>query len=315
MNSGAVRRSHVGQSFCEISATNVLIDHVVAQYGNFESIADARCPSRDSDGQLDNNGERDGLECDMILVKYVQRQSRKEKEDFGTDEDEAKTNTEDNAASNEGNADGNESNEGTNREGAGGVILNGAELVGKWAIVLNSELRSNTNLVLREIERSGALGVLWCVTPMHGDEEGTISNASVEFGDDDDEDAEELNIPILLVQPTVPGLYDLTSADDTNNWSLRVYVLRDPIETQRREDREATEAAEMAAAIENAQSNLECVLWGGVALIVQLIAFFTVRLFVPTISEQIKHGEVSAGILLAVISVSVGIINAASMTF
>jgi putative membrane protein len=71
----------------------------------------------------------------------------------------------------------------------------------------------------------------------------------------------------------------------------------------------------LASAIENAQSNIECVLWGLVALIVQLVVFFTVRLFVPTISEQIKKGELAAGILLAVISVSVGIINAASMTF
>lgn len=71
----------------------------------------------------------------------------------------------------------------------------------------------------------------------------------------------------------------------------------------------------LSTAIENAQTNLECVLWGVVALIVQLVAFFSVRLFVPSISEKIRQGEVAAGILLACISLSVGMLNAASMTF
>ena len=71
----------------------------------------------------------------------------------------------------------------------------------------------------------------------------------------------------------------------------------------------------LESAIENAQTNMECILWGGIALIVQLSAFFVVRMFLPRLSERIKAGEISAGIVLAVISVSVGMINAASMTF
>lgn len=71
----------------------------------------------------------------------------------------------------------------------------------------------------------------------------------------------------------------------------------------------------LASAIENAQSNLECALWGLVAVAVQLVAFFAVRLFMPAISEQIKRGDMAAGIVLAAISLSVGLLNAASMTF
>ena len=71
----------------------------------------------------------------------------------------------------------------------------------------------------------------------------------------------------------------------------------------------------LAAAIHNAQSALDCVLWGVVALIVQLSAFFAVRLFLPGLPERIRNGEVAAGILLAVISISVGLLNAASMTY
>ncbi len=71
----------------------------------------------------------------------------------------------------------------------------------------------------------------------------------------------------------------------------------------------------LVSAIANAQSNIECILWGVVALIVQLVAFFVVRMFLPRLAERIKEGEVSAGIVLAAISLSVGMINAASMTF
>lgn len=71
----------------------------------------------------------------------------------------------------------------------------------------------------------------------------------------------------------------------------------------------------IASAISNAQTAIECVLWGVVAVAVQLMAFFAVRLFMPSISEQIKRGDMAAGIVLAAISLSVGLLNAASMTF
>ena len=71
----------------------------------------------------------------------------------------------------------------------------------------------------------------------------------------------------------------------------------------------------LVSAIANAQSNIECILWGVIALIVQLVAFFVVRMFMPRVAERIKDGEIAAGIVLAVISLSVGMINAASMTF
>jgi putative membrane protein len=38
-------------------------------------------------------------------------------------------------------------------------------------------------------------------------------------------------------------------------------------------------------------------------------------MFLPRLSERIKEGEVAAGIVLGIISVSVGMLNAASMTF
>ena len=71
----------------------------------------------------------------------------------------------------------------------------------------------------------------------------------------------------------------------------------------------------LASAINTAQSPVECALWGGLAVIIQLIAFVAVRLFIPSLAEQIQRGELSAGIILASISLSVGLLNAACMTF
>lgn len=71
----------------------------------------------------------------------------------------------------------------------------------------------------------------------------------------------------------------------------------------------------LASAIQNAQTHLGCLFWGVVALAVQLVVFFAVRMIVPAITERIRRGEVAAGILLAAISLNVGLLNAASMFY
>lgn len=74
-------------------------------------------------------------------------------------------------------------------------------------------------------------------------------------------------------------------------------------------------ALPLAVAIYNAQSLLDCVIWGLVALVVQILIYFLVRLVLPDLSRRISAGEVSAAILLAAASLAGGIIDAASMTY
>lgn len=50
--------------------------------------------------------------------------------------------------------------------------------------------------------------------------------------------------------------------------------------------------------------------WGVVACAVQLAAFIAARLALPQLNEHIPQGKLSAGILLASISIGVGILNA-----
>jgi putative membrane protein len=56
------------------------------------------------------------------------------------------------------------------------------------------------------------------------------------------------------------------------------------------------------------------VLWGLIALVVQVLVYLLIRLPMPRISERIKADEVAAGIWLGATSMVAGILNAASMT-
>ncbi|MCZ6765867.1 MAG: DUF350 domain-containing protein [bacterium] len=59
---------------------------------------------------------------------------------------------------------------------------------------------------------------------------------------------------------------------------------------------------------------IELVLWGVIALIVQVLVYLLIRLPMPRISERIQKDEVAAGIWLGTCSLVAGILNAASMT-
>lgn len=74
-------------------------------------------------------------------------------------------------------------------------------------------------------------------------------------------------------------------------------------------------ALPLHAAISHAVSLLDCVLWGVVALIVQLVAFFAVRLVVSDLPGRIARDERAAGIFSAAVAISVGLVNSASMSY
>lgn len=59
----------------------------------------------------------------------------------------------------------------------------------------------------------------------------------------------------------------------------------------------------------------DCLIWSVVALLVQALTFFAVHWFVPRLSEEITNNERAPAIFLAGISIAVGILNAASMTY
>ncbi len=68
------------------------------------------------------------------------------------------------------------------------------------------------------------------------------------------------------------------------------------------------------AVIKHSVSVIDALIWGLVAAVVQVLAFFIANLVSRTLSKQIDDGVMSAGIFSAAIAISVGLINAAAMT-
>ena len=72
----------------------------------------------------------------------------------------------------------------------------------------------------------------------------------------------------------------------------------------------------LASAASNSVSVLDFTLWGGIALLAQIIAFSLVRfILVPGLVQRIVENEVAAGVVLGGVSVSIGLLNAACMTY
>ena len=70
----------------------------------------------------------------------------------------------------------------------------------------------------------------------------------------------------------------------------------------------------LAIAIANSESLVDLVVWGVIAVVVQIAIFYLVRLPIPKISERIEKGEMASGLWLGAASLAGGLLNAASMT-
>ena len=71
----------------------------------------------------------------------------------------------------------------------------------------------------------------------------------------------------------------------------------------------------MAYLISQSVGVVEFLFWGVAAGLVQLTAFFGFRLVLPKISGRIDGGETAAPAALAAMHVTVGLLNAASLTY
>ncbi len=71
----------------------------------------------------------------------------------------------------------------------------------------------------------------------------------------------------------------------------------------------------LASAIAHSVSIVDMLVWGVIALVVQVVVFFIVGRLVPHFAEAISSGRVSAATLLASLAVAVGVLNAACMTY
>lgn len=57
----------------------------------------------------------------------------------------------------------------------------------------------------------------------------------------------------------------------------------------------------------------DMLLWAGIAMVVQLLVYLTVRIIIPGIVRDIPAGKVAQGVFLGVLALATGLLNAACM--
>ena len=70
----------------------------------------------------------------------------------------------------------------------------------------------------------------------------------------------------------------------------------------------------LAKAVSQSAGITDMLLWGGLALVAQLVAYGITRLILPQLSSHVDQGKTASGIFLAAISIAIGMLNAAAMT-
>ncbi len=74
-------------------------------------------------------------------------------------------------------------------------------------------------------------------------------------------------------------------------------------------------ALPLSSAVVHANTIPDLLVWGIVAIVVQLIVYALVRIVLPNLSARIAAGELAAALFLGAASLAAGVINAAAMSF
>jgi putative membrane protein len=71
----------------------------------------------------------------------------------------------------------------------------------------------------------------------------------------------------------------------------------------------------LISAIAHSANVWDCMIWSAIALIVQIVVFFILRIPVPNLPQRIADGELAPAIWLGLASLAFGAINAACMIY
>jgi putative membrane protein len=71
----------------------------------------------------------------------------------------------------------------------------------------------------------------------------------------------------------------------------------------------------LASAIQHSVSLIDMAIWGLIAMAVQILAFVVAKLAIPSITRDIPEGKGAQGFFLGSLSLGVGLLNAACMSF
>ena len=71
----------------------------------------------------------------------------------------------------------------------------------------------------------------------------------------------------------------------------------------------------LSSVVQHSVNLVDMALWGLVALVVQVIAFVVVKIVLPSVTRDIPAGNGAAGFFLGALSLAVGLLNAACMSY
>jgi putative membrane protein len=71
----------------------------------------------------------------------------------------------------------------------------------------------------------------------------------------------------------------------------------------------------LASAIEHSVGLVDMAIWGLIAMLIQLAAYVAVKVAIPAIGTDIPAGKTAQGFFLGAVSLAVGILNAACMSY
>ena len=71
----------------------------------------------------------------------------------------------------------------------------------------------------------------------------------------------------------------------------------------------------LASAVQHSVSLADMAIWGVIALVVQVAAFVAVKIMIPSVTRDIPAGNGAQGFFLGSLSLAVGLISAACMSF
>jgi len=71
----------------------------------------------------------------------------------------------------------------------------------------------------------------------------------------------------------------------------------------------------LASAVQHSVSIVDVLIWGLIAMIVQILAFVAVKMLIPSITQDIPADKGAQGFFLGSLSLAVGLLNAACMSY
>lgn len=74
-------------------------------------------------------------------------------------------------------------------------------------------------------------------------------------------------------------------------------------------------AQPLARLISQSVDFVDMLIWAGIALIVQVLTYLVIRVLFPKLVADIPAGKISKGLILGLVSIAVGMLNAACMTY